>query len=164
MSKMKIASWAKSTGDGALREQTLGNVETVIAHRQNVPESAELIAHMAGTKAVWITTQQTDEGLLSAGPSGRGTRRRGYEFQIHPSHIKQLPTGQAVVITPGGGPPTTALVHHPQASRLWAPQGQSDGLAVMTSWIYKATKRRAPAPRPAQNRHSGDPQGTYPNR
>jgi TraM recognition site of TraD and TraG len=33
-----------ATGDGALREQVLGNVEAVIAHRQNVPESAELIA------------------------------------------------------------------------------------------------------------------------
>jgi conjugal transfer pilus assembly protein TraD len=104
-------------GDGALREQTLGNVETVIAHRQNVPESAELIAAMAGTRPAWITTQQTDEGLIGTGPSGRGTRRRGYEFQIHPSQIKQLTTGEAVVITPGTGKPTTALIHHPSEAR-----------------------------------------------
>jgi conjugal transfer pilus assembly protein TraD len=84
----------KSVGDGALREQTLGNVATVVAHRQDVPESAELIAAMAGTKALWITTQQTADGLIGAGPSGRGTRRRGYEFEIHPGHIKQLPTGR----------------------------------------------------------------------
>jgi conjugal transfer pilus assembly protein TraD len=103
----------KSTGDGALREQTLGNAETVIAHRQNVPESAELIAAMAGTRPAWITTQQTEERLLATGPSGRGTRRRGYEFEVHPSLIKQLPTGNAVVITPGTGKPTTALIHHP---------------------------------------------------
>jgi conjugal transfer pilus assembly protein TraD len=102
-----------AVGDGALREQTLGNVETVIAHRQNVPESAELIAAMAGTRPAWITTQQTDEGLIGTGTSGRGTRRRGYEFQIHPSHIKQQPTGQAVVITPGTGTSTTAFIHHP---------------------------------------------------
>jgi len=70
----------KSVGDGALREQTLGNVASVIAHRQNVPESAELIAAMADTKPVWVTTQQTEQGLIVAGPSGRGTRRRGYEF------------------------------------------------------------------------------------
>ena len=107
----------KDTTDGALREQTLGNVETVIAHRQNVPESAELIAAMAGTKPAWITTQQTDEGLLGTGPSGRGTRRRGYEFEIHPSLIKQLPTGHAVVITPGTGKPTTALIRHPREAR-----------------------------------------------
>jgi hypothetical protein len=68
----------KGAGEG-LREQVLANVATVIAHRQNVPESAELIAAMAGTKPVWITTQQTGEGLIASGPSGRGSRRRGYE-------------------------------------------------------------------------------------
>ncbi|HTA33716.1 MAG TPA: type IV secretion system DNA-binding domain-containing protein [Solirubrobacteraceae bacterium] len=110
----------KNTGDGALREQTLGNVETVIAHRQNVPESAELIAAMAGTRPAWISTQQTDVGLIGTGPSGRGTRRRGYEFEVHPSHIKQLPTGQAIVITPGIGKPTTARINHPAEAPLWS--------------------------------------------
>ncbi len=108
----------KNTGDGALREQTLGNVETVIAHRQNVPESAELIAAMAGTRPAWITTQQTDEGLLATGPSGRGTRRRGYEFEIHPSHIKRLSTGHAVAITPGSiQKPTITQINHPHEAR-----------------------------------------------
>lgn len=103
----------KTVGDGALREQTLGNVAAVIAHRQNVPESAELIAAMAGTKPAWVTTQQTDEGLLGTGISGRGSRRRGYEYRIHPSRIKQLRTGEAIIITPGSGQPTTARMHHP---------------------------------------------------
>lgn len=107
----------KSVGDGALREQTLGNVETIIAHRQNVPESAGLIAAMAGTRSARVTTQQTEEGLAGSGPSGRGTRRRGYEFQIHPSLIKQLSTGQVVVITPGTGKPTTALIHYPRVAQ-----------------------------------------------
>jgi conjugal transfer pilus assembly protein TraD len=101
----------------ALREQTLGNVQTVIAHRQNVPESAELIAAMAGTRPAWVTTEQTEEGLIGTGPSGRGTRRRGYEFQIHPSHLKTLQTGQAVLITPGTSKPTTAYIHHPHEAR-----------------------------------------------
>jgi hypothetical protein len=102
----------KSVGDGALREQTLGNVASVIAHRQNVPESAELIAEMAGTTPAWVTTQQTEQGLIGSGPSGRGTRRRGYEFEVHPSRIKQLWTGEAVVITPGSGEPVVAQIHH----------------------------------------------------
>jgi conjugal transfer pilus assembly protein TraD len=89
----------------------------VIAHRQNVPESAELIAAMAGTKAAWITTQQTEEGLIGTGPSGRGTRRRGYEFEIHPSRIKTLPTGQAIVITPGTRRPAAAHINHPSEAR-----------------------------------------------
>jgi hypothetical protein len=33
----------------ALLQQVLGNLEALIAHRQNVPESAELIADMAGS-------------------------------------------------------------------------------------------------------------------
>jgi conjugal transfer pilus assembly protein TraD len=103
----------KSAGEGALREQVLGNLQALIAHRQNVPESAELIAAMAGTKAAWITTQQTDDGLLYNAPSGQGTRRRGYEYEIHPSHIKTLKTGQAAIITPGSGPPAVAQIHHP---------------------------------------------------
>ncbi len=108
----------KTTGDGALREQTLGNVETVIAHRQNVPESAELIAAMAGTRPAWITTQQTDQSLIASGPSGRGTRRRGYEFEIHPSHIKRLTTGHAAVITPGSfHKPSLTQTNHPHEAR-----------------------------------------------
>ena len=102
----------KTAGEG-LREQTLGNATSVIAHRQNVPESAELIAAMARTKPVWVTTDQTEEGLLGYGRSGRGTRRRGYEYTIHPNRIKQLTTGSAAVIAPGFGEPTIAEMCHP---------------------------------------------------
>jgi hypothetical protein len=98
-----------SAGEDALREKVIANVETVIAHCQNVPESAELI--VAGTKAVWVSTQQTP---ACPGPSGRGSRRCGYEFEVHPSLIKRLPTGCAVVITPGSGqPPAIVRVNCP---------------------------------------------------
>ena len=104
----------KTVGDGALREQILGNLAGIIAHRQNVPESAELIAGIAGTKPVWVSTQQTEQGLLTSSPSGRGTRRRGYEFTVHPDHIKRLDVGQAVLITPGSTQkPTITNIHHP---------------------------------------------------
>jgi type IV secretory pathway TraG/TraD family ATPase VirD4 len=109
----------KTAAEG-LREQTLGNVATVIAHRQNVPESAELIAAMAGTKPVWVTTQQTEQGLISTGPSGRGSRARGHEYEIHPSDIKRLRTGFAAVITPGTGPRhLIAQMCHPREARRW---------------------------------------------
>jgi hypothetical protein len=103
----------KTAAEG-LREQTLGNVATVVAHRQNVPESAELIAAVAGTKPVWVTTQQTEQGLIGGGPTTRGSRRRGYEYEIHPSNIKRLRTGFAAVITPGSGQrPVIARMLHP---------------------------------------------------
>jgi type IV secretory pathway TraG/TraD family ATPase VirD4 len=109
----------KSAGDGALKEQTLGNVATVVAHRQNVPESAELIAQMAGTTPTWTTTEQTEQLLIGSRSSGKGSRRRGYEFEVHPSRIKQLRSGQAVVITPGSGRPVIARVHHPRSARIY---------------------------------------------
>jgi hypothetical protein len=59
----------KSVGDGSLRDQTLGNITTLIARRQNVPESADLIAAIAGTRPAWVTTQQTDAALLGTGPA-----------------------------------------------------------------------------------------------
>jgi conjugal transfer pilus assembly protein TraD len=100
-------------GDG-LRDQALGNVETLIVHRQNVPTSAEMIANIASSKPVWITTQHTEDSLLGHGSSGRGSRRRDYDYEIHPSQINQLGTGQAVVITPGiGQRPVIAQIHHP---------------------------------------------------
>jgi type IV secretory pathway TraG/TraD family ATPase VirD4 len=100
----------EGVGDGTLRNQVLGNVQCIVAGRQNVPDSAELIAGIAGTKATWITTQQTDDTLAS----GRGSRRRGHEYVIHPSAIKRLDTGQAVVIAPGSGQrPVITNIHHP---------------------------------------------------
>lgn len=101
-----------TTGSEALKAQTLGNIATLIAHRQNTPQSAELIAEMAGSTPRWITTWQTDHSLLG-GPATKGSRRRGYEFSIHPTRIKQLPTGQAAVITPGAGLPRIAQITVP---------------------------------------------------
>jgi Type IV secretion-system coupling protein DNA-binding domain len=119
-----------AAGD-ALREQTLGNVASVIAHRQNVPESAELIASIGATKPVWVTTQQTEGRLLGSVHSGRGSRRRGHEFAIHPTQIKQLRTGQAVVLTPGSGRPLIAQMHHPSEARV--------GAAGMRSLLWRAS-------------------------
>jgi conjugal transfer pilus assembly protein TraD len=102
------------TVDASLRDQVLGNVESLIAHRQNVPASAETIARVASSKPVWVTTQQTEERLIGHVLSGRGSRRRDYEYEIHPSRVQQLYTGQALVVTPGNGRrPTIASIHHP---------------------------------------------------
>jgi conjugal transfer pilus assembly protein TraD len=104
----------KTAADGALREQVLGNIATLIAHRQNVPESAETISQIASTKRVWITTQQTEHNVFGTLPNGRSTRRRGYEPNLDPGRIKDLQTGQAAVITPGANqPPTIVQIHHP---------------------------------------------------
>jgi conjugal transfer pilus assembly protein TraD len=104
----------KIIGDGVLRDQVIGNLASVIAHRQTVPESAEMIAQIAGSKPVWLTTQQTQHVGFGSPESGRGSRRRGYEYNIDPNIIKDLQTGEAVVITPGSDQePTIAHIYHP---------------------------------------------------
>jgi Type IV secretion-system coupling protein DNA-binding domain len=115
-----------AAGHGALREQVLGNVEALIAYRQTVPQSADLIADVAGTRPAWVTTQRTVPTLL--GPRGLGgTRRRMHEHVVHPTRIKQLRPGEAIVIAPGSGrQPTLALMHHPGgAARSSGSPGQT---------------------------------------
>jgi conjugal transfer pilus assembly protein TraD len=82
-----------------LRDQILGNTAVKIAHRQDVPSSAQTIAQMAGTVQVWEETQQLGGGLLGPYGNGRGTRRRAERFVVHPNEIKSLRTGEAVLIT-----------------------------------------------------------------
>ncbi|MFI4993429.1 MAG: type IV secretory system conjugative DNA transfer family protein [Solirubrobacterales bacterium] len=104
----------QSAANGELRDQVIGNLASVIAHRQTVPESAEMIAQIAGSKPVWLSTQQTQHVAFGSPESGRGSRRRGQEPNIDPNIIKNLQTGEAAVITPGTDqPPTITHMHHP---------------------------------------------------
>jgi hypothetical protein len=76
-------------GSEHLLEQVLGNLTGLIAHRQVVPDSAELIARLAGTRGAWSTTWQRD---------GRSTRTRVREYLIGPDEVKSLARGHAAVI------------------------------------------------------------------
>jgi Type IV secretion-system coupling protein DNA-binding domain len=75
----------------ALQEQVMGNLTSLIAHRQVVPDSATLIADVAGTQGAWTSTVHSD---------GKSTRSRGREYTVHPDEIKSLPCGHALVIVP----------------------------------------------------------------
>jgi Type IV secretion-system coupling protein DNA-binding domain len=76
-------------GREGLLEQILGNLSALIAHRQVVPESTELIANVVGTNGVWSTSHSSD---------GRVTYKRAREFRIHPNEISRLSRGHAVVV------------------------------------------------------------------
>jgi type IV secretory pathway TraG/TraD family ATPase VirD4 len=76
-------------GSEHLLEQVLGNLTSLIAHRQVVPDSAELISRLAGTRGAWSTSWQRD---------GRGTRTRVREYLIGPDEVKSLARGHAAVI------------------------------------------------------------------
>ncbi len=82
-------------------EQIIGNVEWILAGRQNNPSSAETVAALAGTEEIWVHTFQTDDNVLrgtSPRESGMGTRHRGREFVYSPDAIKALPVGRMVLI------------------------------------------------------------------
>jgi hypothetical protein len=103
-------------GGGSLLNQTGGNLEVLMAGRQNMPASAEMIAAIAGTRGAWITTQQTHTpaaGLLT----GLGSRSRGREYVIHPDTIKSLDVGEVVVIEPRRRRAAVVRVFHPDQLR-----------------------------------------------
>jgi conjugal transfer pilus assembly protein TraD len=88
-----------------LRDQVLGNTALKIAHRQDVPASAQTIAQMAGTETRWEITERLTDSPLSlafsrgSGQVTRGTRREVEQFLVHPNEIKRLRTGEAVLIS-----------------------------------------------------------------
>jgi conjugal transfer pilus assembly protein TraD len=83
-----------------LAEQMLGIPGVKIAHRQDIPKSAEMVAAIAGTERVWENTYYTDRrALLPNRDTGRGTRRQVERYRVEPDTIKTLEPGEAVVIT-----------------------------------------------------------------
>jgi type IV secretory pathway TraG/TraD family ATPase VirD4 len=79
-------------GRKQLQEQVLGNLSALIAHRQVVPESADLIAQLAGTRGEWRTSHSSD---------GRWTRTRSTAPLLASQDIRGLPPGRAAVIELG---------------------------------------------------------------
>jgi hypothetical protein len=81
-------------GRERLLEQVLGNLSLLVAHRQVVPDSAELIASLAGSRGAWRTSRHSD---------GRTTRTRTREGVLDPNDIVSLGVGRAAVIVLTGG-------------------------------------------------------------
>ena len=104
----------RAAPSNSLQDQVLGNTTTLIAHRQNVPASAELVAGVAGTRPVWVHTERVDYGLIGASRANSGTRTRGYEYIVHPSTLKNLATGWAAVATYATGAARITHIHHPE--------------------------------------------------
>jgi hypothetical protein len=80
-------------GRETLLEQVLGNLTSLIAHRQVVPDSAELIARLTGSRGAWRTTWSS---------GGTSTRTRVREHLLAPEEVLSLPRGCAAVIRLGG--------------------------------------------------------------
>ncbi len=81
-------------GRERLLEQVLGNLSALIAHRQVVPHSAELIAGLGGVRGAWRVSFSSD---------GRTTRTRTSEPLLAPEELLRLEPGRCVVVPLGSG-------------------------------------------------------------
>ena len=109
-----------------LRDQVLGNTAVKIAHRQDVPASAETVARMAGTVRVWERSyhdQPPGHGRAGAFGTRSSTLRLVDRFAIEPDRVRTLETGEAVVIvkTPRSSA-RVARIHPPPARSRDGPE------------------------------------------
>jgi hypothetical protein len=103
-------------GGSGIQNQIGGNIEVLICGRQNMPDSAELVAQIAGTRGAWVTTQQTN-GPAAGVMTGLGSRTRGREYAIHPDKIKSLGVGEFAVIEPPRQRAVIVRAFHPDELR-----------------------------------------------
>lgn len=76
-------------GNARLLDQVMGNLSLLVAHRQVVPASAELLSQLAGTRGGWRTSWSSD---------GRSTRTRVDEPLVAAQQLTRLTPGCALVI------------------------------------------------------------------
>ncbi len=90
-------------GREMLLEQIVGNLSVLIAHRQVVPGSAELLAEMTETRGVWKTSRHGD---------GKVTRTRDLDRALQAGQVMSLAQGYAAVIglADGGGVSITRML------------------------------------------------------
>ena len=81
-----------------LRDQILGNTAVKIAHRQEVPESAETVARLAGTVKEWERSYQVRSGRFGGADVSRGTLRLVDRLTVDPGQVSTFQAGEALVI------------------------------------------------------------------
>jgi Type IV secretion-system coupling protein DNA-binding domain/TraM recognition site of TraD and TraG len=88
-------------GRERLLDQVLGNLSVLVAHRQAVPSSAELVASIAGSCGAWKVSRHSD---------GRSTRTRTRESVLDADRVMRLGQGWGAVLVLGDG--ASARVAH----------------------------------------------------
>ncbi len=80
-------------------EQLIGNVDAVLAGRQNNPDSAELVSRLAGSEEAWVHTLETRRRLGRAPrATGFGNARLERRPVLSPDTVSRLSVGEAVLI------------------------------------------------------------------
>lgn len=76
----------------------MGNTSTLYAFLQKRPDSAELIAGVAGTQPLTEETVQTNRALFVDMATGMKSRKTVEGFVIHPNVVKRLRVGSCVCV------------------------------------------------------------------
>jgi conjugal transfer pilus assembly protein TraD len=148
------------------RDQVMGIVGVVIAHRQRVDSSATLISGLAGTEWVWEETRVVRSGLGTRPGQSRGTRRLAEQPVVHPNEIKTLAVGRAVLFADGPASGVTRLVVKPPRPAGALPAGpEPPGMGPTPSAgpvrpLGPGPTPPGPAPRPAGSRLPASSRGT----
>lgn len=77
--------------------QVLGNTNVKIAHRQDVPSSAETVSRLGGTVPTWEQSYTVEPGPLGQ-QVARSNLRLGDRFRVAAERVRSLRTGEAVVM------------------------------------------------------------------
>ena len=78
--------------------RVMANTSTLYAFMQKLPESAELVSRMAGTKRGWEATERTTRMGFWDMPTGDKSLKQVDEFLIHPNQVKTLRIGECLSI------------------------------------------------------------------
>lgn len=117
---------------------------TTVSFLTKLPDSAEKIAAMAGTKTSWKTTEKAQYmfGLLIK--SGDVSLREVEEFNLHPNTLKKLTVGEAVAI--GKYPSSTSGVVkvNPPEKLLLSEEDFQNILKSIESEINKSIRVQTP--------------------
>jgi type IV secretory pathway TraG/TraD family ATPase VirD4 len=83
-----------------LKDQILGNTALKIVHRQDVPDSAQTVARLAGSVREWEESYQLRPGARGGLGGGVGRSARLVDrYRVEPERVRTLRTGEAVVVT-----------------------------------------------------------------
>ena len=100
-----------------VRDQVLGNTAIKIAHRQDVPASAETVARLAGQIKAWDVSYHGQAGPLGLNTRTSTSSRLVDRFTVEPEQVRTLRTGEAVVIVKSPQPSARVTRVQPSQSR-----------------------------------------------
>jgi len=80
------------------QQQVLENTNIKIIMRQDDPFSIDKYSKIGGSRKTYISTYQTEAGMLGTDLTGRGSVREAQAFRIDPDLVRSLGRGEAIVV------------------------------------------------------------------